>query len=270
MENDDLNLENRQAPSEKSVMGSLLHEVKAYENEEELAELKKAYANGRKAETLPEFKTERVLTFLATDETPDRAGDIVRVDGGDVKRFMQNPVFLVQHRDLPVARVLSFKKIKNSPTSPEGKAWIAKVYFPDDDEDSVEIFNKYANGTMSAVSIGFRALKVNRPEDPGERTKIGLGPWGYEVLSWEMLELSAAAVPCNPNALRQKSVQGVSSKEFTQLSAMLSDALAGIKALNEKFVTPKEEKPESNNEPQSETVESLQKYFKSNPLKFEV
>jgi len=269
MENEDLDLQNRQAPSEKSAMGSLLHEAKAYDNEEELAELKAVYANGRKAETLPEFKTERILTFLATDETPDRAGDIVRVDGGDVKRFMQNPVFLVQHRALPVARVLSFKKIKNSPTSPDGKAWVAKVYFPDDDEGSVEIFNKYANGTMSAVSIGFRALKLNRPEDPGGRAKIGLGPWGYEVLSWEMLELSAAAVPCNPNALRQKSVQGVSSKEFTQLSAMIGDALAAIKALGEKIVT-KEEKPECSNAPQSESVESLEKHLKSCPLKFEV
>jgi len=109
MENEDLDLQNRQAPSEKSAMGSLLHQAKAYENDEELAELKAVYANGRKAETLPEFKAERILTFLATDETPDRAGDIVRVDGGDVKRFMQNPVFLVQHRALPVARVLLFR-----------------------------------------------------------------------------------------------------------------------------------------------------------------
>ena len=269
MENEDLDLQNRQAPSEKSAMGSLLHQAKAYENDEELAELKAVYANGRKAETLPEFKTERILTFLATDETPDRAGDIVRVDGGDVKRFMQNPVFLVQHRDLPVARVLSFKKIKNSPTSPDGKAWIAKVYFPEDDEDSVEIFTKYMNGTMSAVSIGFRALKVNRPEDPGERQKIGLGPWGYEVLSWELLELSAAAVPCNPNALRQKSAQGVTSKEFAQLSAMIGDALTGIKSIAEKLVI-KEAKPESNSDTQSETVESLEKHFKANPLKLKV
>lgn len=266
MEDEELDLENRKAPTDKSAMGSLLHDVKAYDNEEELAELKSVYANGRKAETLPEFKAERILTFLASDETPDRAGDIVRVDGGDVKRFMQNPVFLVQHRDLPVARVLSFKKIKNSPTSPDGKAWIAKVYFPEDDEESVEIFNKYANGVMSAVSIGFRALEVNRPDDQEERKKIGLGPWGYEVLSWEMLELSAAAVPCNPNALRQKSATTLNSKEFVQLSTMLTDALTGIKAIVEKI-----DKPAPVNEPpQSENAVTLEKHLLANPLKFEI
>lgn len=221
---------------------------------DEIEELRKSYADGTKA--APEtFNPDRVLTFLATDETQDRAGDIVRVDGGNVKRFMENPVFLVQHYGLPVARVLSMKKISNSESSPNGKAWIAKVYFPEDDEESVEIFNKYKNGVLSAVSIGFKAKKVNNPSDETERKKIGLGAYGWEILEWEMLELSAAAIPCNPNALRVKSMQPLqdNSKVLDAINA-INDRLDAI----EKAVKKPEEKEIS--------AESVKAYFAKNPI----
>ena len=216
----------------KVAQGVILRDISS--TSEELEELRKSFVSGTKA--LPEsFNPERVITFLATDETPDRAGDIIRVDGGNMKRFMENPVFLVQHSGLPIGFVLSMKKISNSETSPNGKAWIAKVYFPEDDEESEEIFVKYKNGSLRAVSIGFRAKKVNNPSDETERKKIGLGAYGWEILEWEMLELSAAAIPCNPNALRVKSMgkTDTSDKVLDLLNSVNSRLDAIEKAMQE-------------------------------------
>lgn len=198
---------------------------------DEEVELKEAYAAYTKAAP-DSFNKDRVLTFIASDETPDRAGDVVRVDGGDIKRFMSNPVFLVQHYGLPVARVLSMKKISNSESSPNGKAWIAKVYFPEGDEDGEEIYSKFKNGIMSAVSIGFRSKKINNPESEEERKQLGLGRWGHEILEWEMLELSAAAIPCNPNALMVKSF--ASGNEAQKILNAIESLDAKVSALEAK------------------------------------
>jgi hypothetical protein len=248
---------NRVAPTEKFGVGQFLDARKAFEDEAELKELREAHSSLFKAEDgKPEFDPDRVLTFIATDETPDRAGDIVRVDGGDVKDFLRNPVFLKQHDyDHACGRVLVFKKIKNSETSPEGKAWIAKVYFPKEVGEAEEIFMKYKHGVLNAVSIRFIPTQTNRPSDPAERKKLGLGDWGYEILKWQMVELSAVSVPCNPNALRKKEYSVEALTSFAQeLKELLSVTLSNFEARLKEL----EKKPEVEKEaPRENIVKSL-------------
>ncbi len=37
------------------------------------------------------------LTFIASDETPDRYGDVILVSGWQLENFRKNPVFLLGH-----------------------------------------------------------------------------------------------------------------------------------------------------------------------------
>jgi hypothetical protein len=52
----------------------------------------------------------RSLDFIASDETQDRYGDVIRADGWDLSAFKRNPVFLWAHQDkqTPIGRVVSF------------------------------------------------------------------------------------------------------------------------------------------------------------------
>lgn len=148
---------------------------------------------------------DRILTFKGSDETPDRYGDIVRVDGWDLKNYNTNPVFLSQHesRKMPVGRTLRVWKAKDIEGSPNKKALMFRVYFPPAEvsPEADAMFRLYKARILNAVSVGFQPKKVNSPKDDDERKALGLGPFGYEFLEQELWELSGVTIPANPNAL---------------------------------------------------------------------
>jgi hypothetical protein len=249
------------------IFGRLVKGAKAFEDDSELSELKQAHAEIFKgAKAAPEFDPERVLTFIASDETPDRDGDIVRVDGGDIKNFKKNPIFLKQHNVYdPCGRVLVFKKINNADGSPGGKAWQAKVYFPKEIEDCDEVFKMYEHGIYNTVSIRFSYKEVYSPSDPAERKSLGLGPWGVEVRKWEMLELSAVAIPANPNAAIQKSFDDAVKEYLDSAKAEIAAQFANLeKRIAELESNQKVEKAA----PQDESVDSLVASIAGKEIKF--
>lgn len=259
--------EKREIPAEKSAIGHVVKGMKAYETEAELEELKAGFAEmvkGQKA--APEFDPERVLTFIASDETPDRDGDVIRVDGGDIKNFKRNPIFLKQHdvRD-PCGRVIVFKKINNAEGSPGGKAWQAKVYFPAEIEDCDEVFKMYQFGIYNTVSIRFTYKEVYNPSDPSERKQLGLGPWGVEVRKWEMLELSAVAIPANPNAVIEKSMGDTIKDYLDNTRKEIAAQLKNFEARLDKLETASN--VEKGN-PQEESVDSLVASIAGKEIKF--
>jgi len=135
--------------------------------------------------------------FKISDEAPDRMGDIVRQGGADTRNFEQNPVVLLGHDQdgLPIGKGVmieragqeTYLRVKFSHANPQGKIAEAMV----------------EEGTMRAVSIGFmpKAGGVYHPKDDAERKELGLGKYGVEFRSWELLEVSLVTVPANPNAL---------------------------------------------------------------------
>lgn len=169
-----------------------------------------------KAKLAPGFQ-ERLLEFTGTDETVDRMGDIIRVDGWDFQNFRANPVFMPWHdyRTEPIGQALDVYvdsvrkkdvdlKAGHKPKKPRKRVRFVILF--DDDEFSDRIFQKYKDGVMRATSVGFRPTQIKRPDDD-EREELGMGTFGVIYEKQELLELSAVSVPANPAALLEADYQ---------------------------------------------------------------
>ena len=129
------------------------------------------------------------IQFILSHESEDRLGDIVRVDGWDLKMFKKNPVMLWAHdnRLPPIGRWAN--------VSVDGKSLVGTAVF-DDDQFSRTIENKVRRGFLNAVSVGFRPTEFKALDSDN--------PWGgIEFTKQELLETSVVSVPAHPRALRK-------------------------------------------------------------------
>lgn len=162
-------------------------------------------------------QTDRVIRFIISDETPDREGDILIASGCDFANFQKNPQFLGFHdyRDFP----MGIPKSWGIDTRTK-QVWM-NVYFPTleelatDPENASEkakqvdtVYNMYKLGMLNAVSVGFRT----KQSEPIENS------WGKKVTKWELLEVSAVPIPCNPNAIAE--ARGIKSFDQTLVNEM--------------------------------------------------
>ncbi len=131
----------------------------------------------------------KVITFLGTTPVPDRQGDIVVPQGARLENFRKNPVFLWSHSwegsVLPIGRSLSERVIPDAGIEFD-------IAFDQGDAFAMQVYRKYREGYLNAVSIGFSGLVAEPLENGGKR-----------YTDWELLELSGCAVPANPEALRR-------------------------------------------------------------------
>lgn len=145
-------------------------------------------------------KERQVITFVCSDESVDRMGDIIRVDGWIMDNYMRNPVFLWGHdRSQPAigrALVTEAREIDGKP------ALVQDVEFTPKDVNpfGAMVYRMYDAGFLHSVSVGFMPLKMEWIEDPEERQALGLGPFGVVYVRQELLEDSAVNVPANTNA----------------------------------------------------------------------
>ena len=129
------------------------------------------------------------LTFVMSDATVDRMGDVIEQSGWVLRNFKANPMALFNHdSDMPIGR---WKNVRV-----EGGQLIGELEFGP--EGACPITDKMrafvAAGMMRAVSVGFRPL--TRPE-PIEGSKVG----GVRFKAAELMECSLVSIPANPNAL---------------------------------------------------------------------
>jgi HK97 family phage prohead protease len=139
----------------------------------------------------------RTATFVASDESVDRYGDIIRASGWDLSNYKNNPVLLFGHdaSAVPIGKVPEI--------SVQGSRLIATAQFrPEgDSEDADDVYNALQGGFLNAVSVGF--LPTAKPnmiwaaDDPNHEK----WPTGYEFVGQELLELSVVPVPANAAAL---------------------------------------------------------------------
>jgi len=158
---------------------------------------------------------ERTATFVASDETVDRYGDIVSVDGWDLKNFRRNPVFLWMHSQYqPIGQV---KKI-----GVEDRKLLATVKFFDagDSKMADDLWKLVKKRKLRAVSVGFT---VKGDEDIEAIRDVDERITGFRFLRQELLELSLVSVPANPNALQVARSLGLPDDLISQ--ALPLDAL---------------------------------------------
>lgn len=156
---------------------------------------------------------EREFEFVASDETPDSYGDIVRAEGWDLKRYRKNPIVLFNHS--------SSVPVGYSPmTKVEGKELICRVKLADEGtSDFIDtLYKLMKQRIVRAMSVGFRATKdVNIMRDK-DGNFLGL-----EFNGQELLENSIVSVPANPNALSLAKSWG--AKDATLKRMEVQDAI---------------------------------------------
>lgn len=182
-----------------------------------------------RAATITRDKTStatRSIRFVASDESVDRYGDIIRAAGWRLENFRKNPVLLFGHqsRNLPIGKVAEVGVVG---TQLEATA----EFMPEGMSDFAdECFRAVDAGFLNAVSVGFMPLAepnyIFADDDPDHKG----WPTGYEFVEQELLELSVVPVPANPQALAVARALAIS--ESTQRRLFVADdrAIARVAA----------------------------------------
>lgn len=125
------------------------------------------------------------IDMIGSTSKADRVGDVMKIEGIDIKNYLKNPVILQNHdySRPAIGKALSVK-VEN------GKLMF-KIQFANTEEGR-EWFYLYKNGFMSASSIGFIGKEYELNKDGG-----------LTFFKSELLELSLVTVPCNPEAVIQ-------------------------------------------------------------------
>jgi HK97 family phage prohead protease len=140
----------------------------------------------------------RRVTFVLSDDSVDRVGDTLAVDGWDIASFRKNPVVLWAH---------------DSSSPPIGKMWniranggrlLGDVEFapPETYEFADQIFRLVRDGFIRAGSVGFIALDYSFSNDDDR-------PFGIDYKRQELLEFSIVPIPANAHALVQLQAKGL-------------------------------------------------------------
>lgn len=203
----------------------------------------------------------RMLSFVGSDETPDRDNDIISVNGWDLKNFKMNPVFLWAHdyRTPPIGRAVKVAK-------EDGKL-VFDIEFPEKGVYPFAdlVYNLYKGGFMKATSVGFIGKDFEPRNDDAVKD---LPEWrrGRKYKKQELLELSAVPVPANPMALqRAKSLGFINDEEESAVQAFMDgtfdgNALKAFKGLEGAYraETTPETDPEDNKPEETPTPEGTE------------
>ena len=145
------------------------------------SKMKKLYTTAEAIEIEENGKKEKL--FIASDETLDRQGEVISVDGWDLDNFKKNPVLLWGHDQyrpaIGMAESLGYKTIEGK------KRLVYQPKFHRKDEFSRLIADLVDEGWIKTSSVGFMPIKF---EDD-------------KYTKQELLEISFVNVPANPSAL---------------------------------------------------------------------
>ena len=120
---------------------------------------------------------------VASDETVDRVGESIKVDGRDLKNYLKNPIILFGHKYSDMDDVVW----KATKIYVENNALIVEWVFAWT-KSWQQLRQLYEEWILKTVSVWF----IVKERDANDK-KI--------ITKAELLELSFVPVPCNPNAL---------------------------------------------------------------------
>lgn len=139
---------------------------------------------------LPESET-GVFEVMITTEDTDRMGEVIQLDGWDLKNYMKNPVVLWghDHYKMPIGICTSIERVE--------KGLLARGKFAPGEEGQ-QVRALYDLGVVRATSVGF----IEK-----ERT-------GNLITKAELIEFSFVSVPANPMALSTLIKSNISVNEM--------------------------------------------------------
>ena len=146
----------------------------------------------------------RTVEFVISDETRDRHGTVIPIGAWQLENFNKNGIAGYQHDVYGEYDPDPDKIIGVAKAWVEGEQLIGSITFEPADVNpfAEKLFRKVLNGTLKAVSVGFRVLAPGKWGE-GEQAVSGKNPT-YYFGSVELLEVSIVNIPSNPNALRRK------------------------------------------------------------------
>lgn len=168
---------------------------------------------------------ERIIRILASDETLDRDGDIIRAKGWVTDNFMKTGSVLYGHNpsELPLARPIAAEVV--------GKKLYIHAKFADQGTSAFNdaVFSLIKQKILRGVSVSFKASEWKDIET------------GRDFNKQELIELSVTPIPANPNAMLQvkEYSKEVKEKLFNQV---IKEVEAEQEDVNTELV---EAKPES-------------------------
>lgn len=143
------------------------------------------------------------IRFVMSTPEIDRHGEIIDQAGWKLDKYLLNPVVLWGH-DQSVPAVGKIVQLEFVNGNLEGTVQFAYKENP----DAKILFDLYAEGYMSAVSVGFMNNKWMYDEEKDLLT----------LLENELFELSLVNVPANASALAKAKVKGIDTEVITRLN----------------------------------------------------
>jgi HK97 family phage prohead protease len=149
------------------------------------------------SETIRQLPEVLEMDFIITDESVNRYGWRLLVEGINLEPFKQNPVCCVEHFTL----TMPIGKWKNLRI--EEKKLIGTVEFDKNDPEAVKLYWKYKDGYMNAVSLHVLPL-----EESDAKQYILPGQKYATLVTSELIEISLVTVPGQKNAVKLSSPEG--------------------------------------------------------------
>jgi hypothetical protein len=172
------------------------------------------------------------LDFIASTATLDRYHEVIEPKGWRLESYRRNPVFQNAHNYGDILFTLGKALVTEVRTVGGSPALFQRIEFATEVNPVARIaYGLYRGGFLNAVSVGFIPL---RWEDGGAERGAALAG-GHQrgtsprrrYLEQELLEVSAVAIPANPDALALGLKSGAVAKVDLQETMELLRGLVG-------------------------------------------
>ena len=156
-----------------------------------------------KAADAGEVKGAAVLDFVASTAALDRYHEIIEPSGWRLDSYRQNPVFQNAHNYGDILFTLGKALVTEVRTVGDSQALCQRVEFATEVNPIARIaYGLYKGGFLKAVSVGFIPIRWEIPDGKnGNNGTNGSASPRRRYLEQELLEVSAVAIPANPEAL---------------------------------------------------------------------
>ncbi len=170
--------------------------------------------------TSPSDKADlHVIDFISSDESLDRYDEIVSATGWELAAYRRNPVFQNSHQYGDIIFTLGRALVTEVRIVGGKSVLYQRIEFATTANPIARIaYALYKDHFLNAVSVGFVPLEWEDAA-PGSRHR-------RRYLRQELLEVSAVAIPANPNALALALKSGSIQKADLRASISLLETLS--------------------------------------------
>lgn len=167
----------------------------------------------------------RTVQFIISDESKDRHGTVLNMDGWNLENFNRNGIVGYQHDvygggmckgpdpDSVIGKGRAWLEDGIRANGEAGRLLMGEVEFEPEDVNPMaeKIYRKVLNGTFRATSVGFSPIGggVMVNDETGEEEEMKKPPMQvpkghtFHYEGQELLEFSIVNIPSNPNALKR-------------------------------------------------------------------